>query len=101
MNPIAVDAVKWTRKKLSAASIRYLKGLPEKLEIEHKGRRIVAVHGSPAKPLTEYVFPWVADEVFEGFLRETKADILILGHTHIPFVKKLDGRLVVNPGSVG
>ena len=35
------------------------------------------------------------------YLNITKADVLILGHTHIPFVKKISGRLIVNPGSVG
>jgi predicted phosphodiesterase len=101
MNPIAVDAAKWTRKRLTAESMKYLKGLPERLEIECKGKRIVVVHGSPAEPLQEYVFPWVPDHVFEGFLKETGADVLILGHTHVPFVKRLNGRLVLNPGSVG
>lgn len=33
-----------------------------------------------------------------GFLRG--ADILLFGHTHIPFYKVIDGMVVLNPGSI-
>jgi len=36
-------------------------------------------------------------EVFSGVAEET----VVLGHTHMPFVRLADRRLVVNPGSVG
>jgi len=101
MNPIAAEAAEWTRKNLTADNMKYLKKLPEKLEIDIKGKKIVIIHGSPTNPLYGYVFPWVPDSIFAKFLQDTKTDILILGHTHVPFVKKLDGKLVVNPGSVG
>ena len=101
MNPIGVQTAEWTRKRLTAASKSYLKGLPQKLEIEADGKKIVVLHGSPSEILCGCVFPWLPDSVFEGFLEDTKADILILGHTHVPFVKKLEGGLVLNPGSIG
>jgi len=31
----------------------------------------------------------------------TAVDILILGHTHVPMVKRVGSTLVVNPGSIG
>lgn len=91
MNPIGAEAIEWTRNKLSSTSMGFLKKLPEKLEIEHKGKRIVVMHGSPMDPINDYVFPWVSDRIFEKYLNLTDADILILGHTHVPFVKKLGG----------
>jgi putative phosphoesterase len=101
MNPIAAEAVEWTRRHLSVASMAFLRKLPEKLELVHMGKRIVVMHGSPMEPMNDYVFPWVSDRILEKCLDMAKADILVLGHTHVPFVKKLDGKLVVNPGSVG
>lgn len=34
-------------------------------------------------------------------LAQVDADVLLVGHTHLPFQAVLDGRQVVNPGSVG
>ncbi|MBN2330485.1 MAG: YfcE family phosphodiesterase [Candidatus Aenigmarchaeota archaeon] len=101
MNPVAAQAIDWTRKTLSGTSMRYLKRLPEKLELSIKGRRIVVMHGSPMDPMNDYVFPWASERVLERYLDMEEADILILGNTHVPFVNKLGDRLVVNPGSVG
>ena len=34
-------------------------------------------------------------------LDHVKADVLLVGHTHTPFVRQIGDRLVVNPGSLG
>ncbi len=101
MNPIGSEAIDWTIMNLSNASTRFLKKLPEKLEIEQAGKRIVVMHGSPMDHINDYVFPWVSERVLDRYLDMTDADILILGHTHVPFVKKLGRKLIINPGSVG
>jgi predicted phosphodiesterase len=28
-------------------------------------------------------------------------DIVLVGHTHIPFIRRINGQLLVNPGSIG
>lgn len=101
MNPVGAEAIDWTRKELSGASMGFLRKLPDKLEVEHKGKRIVIMHGSPMDPLNDYVFPWASDRILERYLDMTNADILILGHTHVPFIKKMGRKLIINPGSVG
>jgi len=30
-----------------------------------------------------------------------KADVLLVGHTHTPFIRQIGDRVVVNPGSLG
>ena len=35
-----------------------------------------------------------------GYLRELKADLLVVGHTHRPMCYRCDLGLVINPGSV-
>ncbi|TKH42555.1 YfcE family phosphodiesterase [Paenibacillus terrae] len=59
--------------------------------VEVEGRRIGMVHGHGWRGSTENI----ALNTFKG---ET-LDCLIYGHSHIPVVKKLDGLLVLNPGS--
>ncbi|MBN2111908.1 metallophosphoesterase family protein [Candidatus Woesearchaeota archaeon] len=96
--PAGQDALRWTHKKLTKANMNFLKKLPA-TRIE-KG--IYFVHGSPRDPLHEYIFPESDDwELKKFFGMAKKSRMLALGHSHIPFEKKVNGYLVFNPGSVG
>jgi putative phosphoesterase len=66
-----------------------------RLELELAGRRILCVHGSPDAPLTHYVRRGMVPGL------DFDADVLLLGHTHVPFVESTDHGLVINPGSCG
>lgn len=94
LNAMAAAVIFWTRRMLSAKSREYLQSLP--VSTEFAGVRVH--HGSPFDR-DEYVYESMADETY---LEEAGGDILVLGHTHIPFVKRFgEDRLIVNPGSVG
>ena len=95
-NPVAARAIHWTRTELGEEELAYLAGLP--LEIKNE---LCAVHGSPRRKLEEYVFPDYPDALLSTFLTLAERRIIALGHTHMPFVRKLEGGIVVNPGSVG
>ena len=58
---------------------------------------VVAYHGSPWNPLEGYVYP---DSQLEPFC-DLPHSVFILGHTHYPMKRTLQGKLVVNPGSLG
>ena len=90
----------WTRKALTGASVEFLRSLPEVLEPE-LGAHAYFAHGSPDDHLWEYVDPRTHSDLFGHFLDKAKARLMGLGHTHVPFVWKEDGRTVFNPGSVG
>jgi protein phosphatase len=34
-------------------------------------------------------------------LQHIQADVLLVGHTHTPFIRRIGNRVVVNPGSLG
>jgi putative phosphoesterase len=55
---------------------------------------VLAVHGSPANPIEGYVYP---DTPLNQFA--PAAPIVVMGHTHRPFVRKANGTLYVNAGS--
>ncbi len=97
MNPMAAAAVQWTAKNISAGAVDYLNGLKTHETVEIDGRRIAIFHGSPRDD-DEYVYDADASA---DLLEMSGADILIMGHTHIPFVKRLDKGLIANAGSVG
>jgi len=100
-NPYAEEAIHITHRLLTAESLEYLARLPRSLERNLRGRKVAIYHGSPRDPLDEYIFPYTADRILESFLQQTSSEILILGHTHIPFTRRLGGRFIINPGSVG
>lgn len=94
------QSIAWTKANTNEAQKRYLRNLPYKLQREIEGHQVVLVHGSP-EMLNEYLKADVADEVFQKHLETTRADILLFGHTHKPFHKELNGKHLVNTGSVG
>jgi len=100
-NDDAQEAIRINRRLLSVASIKWLGSLPTELKLEFDGLRFVVYHGSPTQPLTSYIFPDDAEAHANHFLSFTSADVLILGHTHIPYRVEKDKRLMLNPGSVG
>jgi len=100
-NPLAAQALLWTSEKLKGANAKYLRGLPEQLSMALGGKRVFVVHGSPRDPLYEYVFPDVSNQELFQLTKDVAADVVILGHTHAPMTRMIQGKLVVNPGSVG
>ncbi|BDG60055.1 metallophosphoesterase family protein [Caldinitratiruptor microaerophilus] len=90
----------WTKAHTTDDHKAFLRNLPYRLEREFDGHRVVLVHASPAR-LNEYLYEDVPDEVFRAHLAATGADVLVFGHTHVPFHKVLGGRHLVNCGSAG
>lgn len=95
-----LKSVAWTKANTTEAHKSYLRNLPHKLQREVEGHQVVLVHASPVR-LTEYLFEDVSDDVFRQHLAATGADVLIFGHTHIPYHKLVDGKHLVNSGSAG
>lgn len=97
-NPYAAAAMKWTRNAASRDSLNYILRLRDTTTIVANGERIVLFHESPNN-FQEYIFP---GDVTPDLLSNINGNVLVLGHTHIPFTKDYGTRgLVVNPGSVG
>lgn len=60
------------------------------------------VHATPPDPLYDYrLTPDAPDRLFTAALAGFSADFVVMGHTHLPFVRKHNRMTVVNPGSVG
>lgn len=54
-------------------------------------------HGSPRNSLEDYIYP---DSPLDIFL-DHPSNIFLLGHTHYPMVRRIDNKIVLNPGSLG
>ncbi|CAG7598816.1 hypothetical protein PAESOLCIP111_00260 [Paenibacillus solanacearum] len=91
----------WTLARLDADDVAYLNGLPQSLRLQFEGVSISAFHATPDS-LFEIVPPFAADEQIQAKLMTAEAaDIYIYGHIHKPYIRYLDGKVVINTGSVG
>lgn len=97
MNPVAGDAIMWTAFHLTASSLRYLRSLPPRAQLHADRIAVGLYHGSPRDD-DEYVYE---GQACKELLAMSHSELMVLGHTHIPYVKKHPGGVIVNPGSVG
>lgn len=80
---------------------RYLHALPI-MTMKVLGRiRFAVVHAAPTDPLYRYLPPDTPDSVWQQELSGLDTDVLLIGHTHLPLVHRVNSTLAVNPGSVG
>jgi len=97
MNPYAAAASNWTSHEMSTRTRSFLGSLKTEERFEIPNLKATMCHGSPTS-VEEYVYE---EDSSETMLSVARCDLLILGHTHIPFVKRFPSGLIVNPGSVG
>lgn len=94
----------WTREHTSVENKTWLRGLPREIRFEADGKRVLLCHGSP-RDTTEYLFENRSDGYLRQFTRggkaDAQADVIVFGHTHVPFHRIVDGVHFVNTGSVG
>jgi len=83
---------------VKTANLEYVRSQETVLKTSVRGATVLMVHGSPWEPNNEYLSP---DSERFARTEDLDTDILILGHTHVPYVARHHGTLVVNPGSVG
>jgi len=100
-NPRAARAIEINRGLLTPDSRAYLEGLPTSLRLKVDGVSITAYHGSPRAPLSEYVMPEEAKVRAAQLIAESECNLLVLGHTHKPYIIEHGDALLLNPGSVG
>ena len=90
----------WTCDQLSGESIDFLRSLRKKSKFRMAGLDLGVFHGSAQKPNAQ-VFPTTSHSRFVKLARTGACDVQIMGHSHIPFHKEVDGVHFINPGSVG
>lgn len=79
----------------------FLRRLPKKIEISLGSLKILMVHGSPRK-IDENIYPDLPITKVEEIIRDTKANLIFCGHTHLPCGYQTNtNKTVVNVGSVG
>lgn len=99
--PVMAEALKNDFEIIPNEQREFLRNLPEKLQVEVDGVKILLVHGSPRKN-NENIFPDTPLEEVEKMVQGVNADVVLCGHTHMPCGFQTSNKItVVNDGSVG
>ena len=106
-NTQEIDIIKWNKSMLDDESISYLVNLPFCYEFYMSGRLIRLVHAHPEKidkfagniDSINNIYNLVLPS--NNTVSNEKADVLIYGHIHTPYVQKMYNRYIINTGSVG
>lgn len=109
---VGAQSLAFTHTILGSNERAYLAGLPRHLRLEFAlptgWSNVLLVHGSPTS-MTEYVLEDRPDNELQTMLDKADADILLCGHSHLPYQRTLTFqtpdrspyRYVINTGSVG
>jgi predicted phosphodiesterase len=96
-----VDAAEWAHDALGEERVEWLRGLPAERRLRTDDDTLVLVcHASPGSQtagLDRDLDPSVTIERVAG----TDARVIICGHTHLPEVRDLGWKVIVNDGSAG
>ena len=90
----------WTSENLHPENITYLKSLPEQTDFMVGGFRIGIFHGTLEDP-DEELSPSAPESRFQQLARDSTFQVHIMGHSHVPYYKIVDGVHFINSGSVG
>lgn len=94
-------SIAWSNAHTTPENKAILRQLFYQIPLQLGDLRVLLVHGSPRR-VNEYLYEDRPDSSLERILDQAEADVLVCGHTHIPYHRILpSGRHVVNAGSVG
>ncbi len=94
------QSLAWTKATVTPDNKAFLRTLVSEIRFEADGRRVLLVHGSPRR-INEYLFEDRPMSSFQRLAAASHADIIVFGHTHKPYTKRVNDVLFVNAGSVG
>lgn len=94
------ESLMWTRSVVDPDRKAYLRGLLPEIRLDIEGVRVRLVHGSPRR-MNEYLFADRDERSLERIAAGADCDVLVFGHTHIPWSRTIGDVLFVNAGSAG
>ncbi len=92
----------WTQGAVTSAGwFEWLSSLPLELrETLPDGTRVLCVHAAPNTDGGDGIQPTSSEAEVQALLTDSEADLVCVGHTHVPFDMQVRGKRVINPGSV-
>ncbi|MEC1525096.1 metallophosphoesterase family protein [Neobacillus niacini] len=91
----------WTVKQLEPTDIEYLESLPTTLNLTIEDVQLSAFHATPTS-LFDVILPNADDNQIETSLMQAQgSQVFIYAHIHKPYIRYINGKVIMNIGSVG
>jgi diadenosine tetraphosphatase ApaH/serine/threonine PP2A family protein phosphatase len=94
------QSLRWTQSHTSPEGKAFLRSLPLQMRLDLAGKHVLLVHASP-RQLNEYLHEDRPLATFQQIAKVAGCDLLLFGHTHVPYQKRVGRTRFVNAGSVG
>jgi putative phosphoesterase len=96
----------WVYKRLNQYWLNYLKSLPKEMVVSIDNcDEILMIHCLYKDMLpvdaSGIVITDKYDEILESYSKSMHQSVVVFAHNHVPYSKKFNGILALNPGSVG
>ncbi|MFQ6058033.1 MAG: metallophosphoesterase family protein [Anaerolineae bacterium] len=99
---LSVASREHTWRALNEADLQYLGSLPLEETVTLGGATFYLTHAAPSDPLYKSVdLIATPQKELKQEIKGLAADIILLGHTHVPAIRRVDTTYLVNPGSLG
>lgn len=95
-SPLPGPFAGWCASQLNRAQRDFLASFEDRLEVDG----VLFCHASPRNDTDVFTIE-TPDERVRMLMSGVSADMVVCGHTHMQFDRRLDDLRVVNPGSVG
>ncbi len=93
--------IEWSAAQLEPHHVEALRAWPATIDLElpRQGTTLFC-HATPRND-TEVFLKTTPEDVLIPLFAPVSANLVVCGHTHMPFDRRIGGKRVVNPGSVG
>jgi len=99
----SVLSVNWYKFALSQVrhdQQLWMQSLPRCTEFKMQSQKVAVIHGG-VESINKFIFPSTPDIEKSAELSKSKADVVIGGHSGIPFGQNIDGGSWLNSGAIG
>lgn len=93
-------AAEWAHEALGAERLEWLRGLPSERRLRLEDTLVLVCHASPGSQTQGFDKALDANVSMER-AAGTDARVIVCGHTHLPEVRDLGWKVIVNDGSAG
>lgn len=94
------DLYKYVKGRISDERVSFLVALPTRCSIKINNISVLCVHGSP-RSVVEIMDGSTPKDELKKITEGVGEDIIVCGHSHVPFIGESNGKKVINVGSVG
>jgi len=97
---LSIDWYNFSIQRISSESATWMRDLPRAIEFNLANKSFRVVHGSVSK-INKFIFQSTAIEELQAEINLAATDVVIGGHSGLPFARKVENKHWLNAGVIG